>query len=267
MYSGKTQVVIADDNKEFNDILCEYLNSQKDIEVVGAAINGVEAVDLIISKEPDIVILDIIMPELDGVSVIQKINSLQMGKKPKFMILSGVGNEKITKQVLDLGAEYYVMKPFNLDILVSRIQLFKASNQTNFGHTDHSNNFKPVYKEPKVKDMEVEITNLLHRIGVPASIKGYQFLRSSILIVVEDFSIINHITKLLYPRIASKYNTIPNRVERAIRHAIEVAWNRGKIENINAIFGCTVSYEKTKPTNSEFIALVADKLRLQLKAG
>ena len=263
----KIQVVIADDNREFGDILCEYLNSQSDIEVVGVARDGIEAYELITAKSPDIAILDIIMPHLDGLGVLEKINTASMKKRPLFIILSAVGQDKITQRALALGAEYYVVKPFDMDVLVARIRQLKETRQSTVIRTDYTTETKAQYHAPLQKNLEVEVTGIMHEIGVPAHIKGYQYLRDAIMMVVKDLDVINSITKLLYPTIAREYNTTPSRVERAIRHAIEVAWSRGQIEAIDQLFGYTVSLGKGKPTNSEFIAMVADKLRLDLKVS
>ncbi len=266
MTASKIRVVIADDNREFGDILCEYLRNQGDIEVVGIARDGVEACDLITSKTPDIAILDIIMPHLDGLGVLEKINSMQLEKRPMFIILSAVGQDKITQRALALGAEYYVVKPFDMEVLVSRIRQLK------------DNNSMPAVKsegkiEPRrtaqvtMNNLEAQVTSIMHEIGVPAHIKGYQYLRDGIIMVVKDLDMINSITKQLYPTIAREYNTTPSRVERAIRHAIEVAWSRGQTEAIDQLFGYTINVSKGKPTNSEFIAMIADKLRLQMKVS
>jgi len=261
-------VAIADDNREFGDILCEYLNSQEDIEVVGIARDGLEAYELITSTKPDIAILDIIMPHLDGLGVLEKLNATQMEKRPLYIILSAVGQDKITQRALALGAEYYVVKPFDMDVLVSRIRQLKGSNQTSVIRPESIKEAKqPPSPENFQHSLEVEVTNIMHEIGIPAHIKGYQYLRDAIMMVVKDLDIINSITKQLYPSIARIYNTTPSRVERAIRHAIEVAWSRGKVDAIDSLFGYTVSIGKGKPTNSEFIAMVADKLRLELKVG
>mgnify|MGYP000259150022 FL=1 len=265
MSSKKIQVVIADDNREFGDILYEYLNNQCDIEVVGVARDGIEAYDLITSKMPDIAILDIIMPHLDGLGVLEKISSTPLSKRPLFIILSAVGQDKITQRALALGAEYYVVKPFDMDVLVSRIRQLKNITQSNVIRSDHGLEIKPSYQHSEPKNLEVEVTNIMHEIGVPAHIKGYQYLRDAIIMVVKDLDVINSITKLLYPSIAKEYNTTPSRVERAIRHAIEVAWSRGQVDTIDSLFGYTINLGKGKPTNSEFIAMVADKLRLEMK--
>lgn len=267
MLERKIQIVIADDNKEFGDILCEYLNNQNDIEVTGVARDGNEACELITAKMPDIAILDIIMPHLDGLGVLEKLNSVTLKKRPLFIILSAVGQDKITQRALALGAEYYIVKPFDMDVLVSRIRQLKGINQNAIIRSEYSMETKVPYQVPVQRNLEVEVTNIMHEIGVPAHIKGYQYLRDAVMMVVKDLDIINSITKQLYPSIARIYNTTPSRVERAIRHAIEVAWSRGQVEAIDALFGYTVNVGKGKPTNSEFIAMVADKLRLEMKVS
>lgn len=267
MLEKKIQIVIADDNKEFIDILSEYLSSQNDIEVVGTAKDGNEAFELIVEKMPDIAILDIIMPHLDGLGVLEKLRSMTLKKRPLFIILSAVGQDKITQRALALGAEYYIVKPFDVEVLVSRIRQLKDSSHNPVIRSDYTLESKTPYHIPVQRNLEVEVTNIMHEIGVPAHIKGYQYLRDAIMMVVKDLDIINSITKQLYPSIAREYNTTPSRVERAIRHAIEVAWSRGQVDTIDSLFGYTVSIGKGKPTNSEFIAMVADKLRLEMKVS
>lgn len=279
MSSKKIEVLIADDNREFGDILCEYLSNQNDIEVVGLARDGLEAVDLILQNTPDIAILDIIMPHLDGLGVLEKIAASSLEKKPLFIVLSAVGQDKITQRALALGAEYYIVKPFDMDVLVNRIRQLKdntyvpsVSSSLSSSISSHKSDFvnnekRPVHIVNTSRSLEVEVTNIMHEIGVPAHIKGYQYLRDAIMMVVKDLDVINSITKLLYPSIAKDYNTTPSRVERAIRHAIEVAWGRGQVEAIDALFGYTVNIGKGKPTNSEFIAMIADKLRLEMKVS
>ncbi len=267
MPERKIQIVIADDNKEFSDILCEYLSNQGDIEVTGIAKDGNEACELIATRMPDIAILDIIMPHLDGLGVLEKMRSIPLKKRPLFIILSAVGQDKITQRALALGAEYYIVKPFDMEVLVSRIRQLKDSSSNPVIRSDYSMESRMPYHAPVQRNLEVEVTNIMHEIGVPAHIKGYQYLRDSIMMVVKDLDVINSITKQLYPSIAREYNTTPSRVERAIRHAIEVAWSRGQMEAIDTLFGYTVSIGKGKPTNSEFIAMVADKLRLEMKVS
>lgn len=269
MSDKKIKILIIDDNKEFCEILSEFLNSQSDIEVVGTALDGLEGYDMIMEKKPDVVILDIIMPHLDGLGVLEKVNSTLNKNRPIFIILSAVGQDRITQKALSLGAEYYVIKPFDMKVLASRIRQLKShvSNEvvTKGDYQTYVNNNYNIVSEKR--DIEVEVTNIMHEIGVPAHIKGYQYLRDAIIMATEDLEIINSITKQLYPTIAKRYNTTSSRVERAIRHAIEVAWGRGRIEAINSIFGYTISMGKGKPTNSEFIAMVADKLRLSMKVS
>ncbi len=262
MLERKIQVIIADDNMEFCEILYDYLNTNNDIEVIGIAHDGIEVLNLITKKLPDIVILDIIMPRLDGIGVMENVLSQQLEKHPKFIILSGIGQEKITQRALALGAEYYIIKPFDLNILVSRIIQFKDTHQINY-----SCNVKTSNAKSNQKDLEVVVTELMHEIGIPANIKGYQFIRDAIMLAVKDRDIANYITKKLYPAIAKEYKTTPGRVERSIRHAIEVTWNRGQTRRIDKIFGYTVNLNKGKPTNSEFISLVADKIWLETKVS
>lgn len=247
MLEKKIQIVIADDNKEFIDILSEYLSSQNDIEVVGTAKDGNEAFELIVEKMPDIAILDIIMPHLDGLGVLEKLRSMTLKKRPLFIILSAVGQDKITQRALALGAEYYIVKPFDVEVLVSRIRQLKDSSHNPVIRSDYTLESKTPYHIPVQRNLEVEVTNIMHEIGVPAHIKGYQYLRDAIMMVVKDLDIINSITKQLYPSIAREYNTTPSRVERAIRHAIEVAWSRGQVDTIDSLFGYTVSIGRVNP--------------------
>lgn len=261
----KIKILIADDNKDFCNILNEYLCIQSDFEVVGIAKDGIEAIDMLEKYHPDIIILDIIMPQLDGLGVLEKINTMNGEKIPKVIILSAVGQDKITQKALSLGAEYYVVKPFDMDVFAKRIRecfgIFTGTIERKalFQPMSHSLVSSPVH------DLEAAITNIIHEIGVPAHIKGYIYLREAITMVVNNIELLSAVTKELYPSIARKYNTTSSRVERAIRHAIEVAWGRGRVDTINNLFGYTVHNDKGKPTNSEFIAMIADKLRLEMK--
>jgi len=262
----KIRILVADDNKDFCVILSEYLATQPDFEVVGIAKDGLEVMDIIESKFPDVVILDIIMPHLDGLGVLEKLNQMQLEKIPKIIVLSAVGQDKITQKALNLGAEYYVVKPFDMDVFAKRIrECFGMIS----GEVDRKNYIQspsiaiPVSTTPR--ELETAITNIIHEIGVPAHIKGYVYLREAITMVVNNMELLSAITKELYPSISRKFNTTPSRVERAIRHAIEVAWGRGRVDVINNLFGYTIHNIKGKPTNSEFIAMIADKLRIELK--
>ena len=267
----KISVLIADDNQDFSHTLSTYINSQNDMEVVGMAKDGTEAIELMRKVKPDVMILDVIMPHLDGLGVLEKINGEE--ERPICIMLSAVGQDKITQKAITLGAEYYVVKPFDIELLIKRIREIKFYKPNQSSNNFISNNFKKSYIELSEKDakdgqnLEALVTNIIHEVGVPAHIKGYQYLREAIMMVVEDIEVINQITKSLYPKIAYKYGTTPSRVERAIRHAIEVAWGRGQQETVEKIFGYAISASKGKPTNSEFIAMIADKLRLELKSA
>ena len=269
----KIKVIIADDNAEFAETLLGYLNKEEDIEVVGMARDGEEAFTMITTKNPDIVLLDVIMPHLDGLGVLEKIQSQKLEKTPMCIMLSAVGQDKITQKAINLGAEYYVVKPFDIDLLIKRMRDFKYYQPAQAKGNYISREIKAKYieltpeKEKDEGNLEALVTNVIHEVGVPAHIKGYQYLREAIMMVVNDIDVINQITKQLYPEIAEKYGTTPSRVERAIRHAIEVAWGRGQTDTVESIFGYTVSASKGKPTNSEFIAMIADKLRLELKTA
>ena len=268
----KITVLIADDNQEFSRTLATYLGRENDMEVVGIAKDGVEAVEQIKELLPDVAILDVIMPHLDGLGVLENINRIKSNKKPICIMLSAVGQDKITQKSIALGADYYVVKPFDIELLIKRIREiknFKPSQNNNFIAKDvQTRQYIEIGKNNGgMENLEALVTNVIHEVGVPAHIKGYQYLREAIMMVINDIDVINQITKSLYPQIAYKYNTTPSRVERAIRHAIEVAWGRGEPGTVENIFGYTVSAAKGKPTNSEFIAMIADKLRLELKSA
>lgn len=266
MEKQKISVLITDDNKDFCNILKEYLSTQDDVEVVGIAKDGFESLDLLTKTKPDVLVLDIIMPHLDGLGVLEKLHTMDLEKFPKIIVLSAVGQDKITQRAISLGADYYVVKPFDFEIFMKRIRqlagLAPAIVETKKNLQSRSNF---ISNTENSKSLEAKITNIIHEIGVPAHIKGYLYLREAIGMVVENIELLSAVTKELYPSIAKKYNTTPSRVERAIRHAIEVAWGRGKVDTINNLFGYTVHTDKGKPTNSEFIAMVADKLRLEQK--
>lgn len=270
MVDSKINVVIADDNKEFCNILNGYLLNQRDIVVVGIAKDGIEALKLIEEKKPDLVILDIIMPHLDGLGVLERLNGMNIDPLPRIIVLSAVGQDKITQRAITLGADYYVVKPFDMDVFTKRIrQMFNntISSDEIKRTISVSENTETRINKNEPMDLEAEITNIIHEIGVPAHIKGYMYLREAITMVVNDMELLSAVTKELYPSIAKKFNTTASRVERAIRHAIEVAWSRGQVDTINRIFGYTIHNDKGKPTNSEFIAMVADKLRLKNRAS
>ena len=269
----KISVLIADDNQDFSRTLSSYINNQEDMEVIAIAKDGNEAIDMITSTTPDIVLLDVIMPHLDGLGVLEKLNMVKIDKKPTCIMLSAVGQDKITQKAITLGAEYYIVKPFDIELLIKRIREIKyfkpAQQNTGFLMKETKQQYIEISNNgvKKEENLEALVTNIIHEVGVPAHIKGYQYLREAIMMVVNDIEVINQITKSLYPKIAHKFSTTPSRVERAIRHAIEVAWGRGQQEAVENIFGYTISAAKGKPTNSEFIAMIADKLRLELKSA
>ncbi len=276
MEDNKIRILIADDNDEFCIILKDYLNNQENFDVIGIAKNGLEALKFIQENKPDLVILDIIMPHLDGLGVLEKLNLNKDSElAPKVIVLSAVGQDKITQNAIKLGVDYYVLKPFDMDVFIKRIkQMFNiVAEQKYFVNNEEyivnssNKSSEDSFKQTESMDLESEITSIIHEIGVPAHIKGYFYLREAISMVVNDIELLSAVTKELYPSIARRYNTTSSRVERAIRHAIEVAWSRGQIESINKIFGYTIHNEKGKPTNSEFIAMVADRLRLKNKVG
>ena len=267
----KITVLIADDNQDFSKTLATYLGNEKDMEVIAMAKDGVEAIEKIKELSPDVAILDVIMPHLDGLGVLERINNSNIIKKPITIMLSAVGQDKITQKAIELGADYYVVKPFDIELLIQRIKEiknFRPKTNNNFMARENSRKYIEISNDRLgFESLEAMVTNLIHEVGVPAHIKGYQYLREAIMMVVNDIDVINQITKSLYPQIAQRFQTTPSRVERAIRHAIEVAWGRGEPSVMENIFGYTISAAKGKPTNSEFIAMIADKLRLELKSA
>jgi len=266
LVNEKIKIVLADDNKDFCQVLKEYLSNEEDIEILGIAKDGIEALDLVKRTQPDLLVLDVIMPHLDGLGVIEKLNSMNIQKMPKIIVLSAVGQDKITQSAINLGADYYIVKPFDFVIFINRIRELVSNKTAHIESKSRVNVDIQMTRSDFVKNsgnIETEITNIIHEIGVPAHIKGYLYLREAIKMVIDNVELLGAVTKELYPSIAKKFNTTPSRVERAIRHAIEVAWSRGKVDTINQLFGYTVHNTKGKPTNSEFIAMIADKLRLE----
>ena len=272
MIEEKIKVLIADDNMEFATTLKSYFDKNEDMEVVAVTKDGIEAVEKIKELKPDVVLLDVIMPHLDGIGVLERLNSSNLEKYPFCVMISAVGQDKVTREALKLGAQYYVMKPFDIEVLIKRIEELKDYKiepvKNNFIVKESKSSYIELNSSEKSKEnLEALVTNIIHEVGVPAHIKGYQYLREAIMMTVEDIDVINQITKQLYPDIARKFKTTSSRVERAIRHAIEIAWGRGQLETVQNIFGYTVNLSKGKPTNSEFIAMIADKLRLELKSA
>lgn len=255
-------VLIADDNKEYADILKRSLSSDYKIKVCGIAYDGFQVLEMVDILKPDVLIMEIILPNLDGVGVLERLSYKKMEKRPKIIISSSLRQDKLAQNCMNLGAEYFMIKPVNFESLTGAIK--RCCGEPGFPAIQGKNSAFSKASKP-VMDTETMVTEIIHEIGIPAHIKGYQYLRHSIMLVIDNLDVINSITKKLYPTVANDFNTTASRVERAIRHAIEVAWDRGDTDVLNSIFGYTVANSKGKPTNSEFIAMIADKLRLQIK--
>jgi len=262
----RVKIVIAEDNRNLCQILREYLQRDQSFQLMGIAYNGLDVWELIQKHDPDLVLMDLIMPNLDGWEVLERINARASVPRPKIVVLTAFGHESLTNQAILMGVDYFILKPFDLDILSKRIKaLTQEAEVTNT--TLRTAAYSAAMPVRQGVEMDIKVTNVMHRLGIPAHVKGYQYIRDAILMVIKDVSLLGAVTKELYPAIAKKYNTTPSRVERGIRHAIELAWERGHMETLKRIFGCSMNIERQKPTNSEFIALLADKLRLLSKVG
>ena len=260
-----SKIVVVDSNDNFCEGVKGYfLESRQNLRVVSTFNNIIDAVDYISDNPVDIVITDIVIPNADGFDLISEIKNLGLGRDIKIIVVSALSGEGFIQKAFSMGVSYYMLKPINYELLESRIlDILKEDfiNSSSISPVVQNNN--NVYARPKSKQLDERITNIFITVGIPAHIKGYQFLREAIKMAIDSPEIINSITKKLYPSIASKFDTSASKVERAIRHAIEVAWNRGKIENINNLFGIRVYGNNEKPTNGEFIALVADKMLIE----
>ncbi len=267
----KIRIGVVDDNRDFCDVVTDYLLKQPNMEIAFLAHDGREALERLKSGNcPDILVLDLIMPHLDGFGVLESLNSMELKSYPRVIMTSSVGQDTIIQKAIDLGAQYYLVKPINMAMLIKRINQLSDRPERRFVGEQNDGKLRKslVLRDSLVSnDLEIDITNLIHEIGVPAHIKGYQYLRDAISLVVDNMELLSGVTKELYPTVAAMNNTTPSRVERAIRHAIELSWNRGKLETINNLFGYTIQNDKGKPTNSEFIAIISDKLRLERKVG
>lgn len=258
---NKIEVIIADDNEKLVEELKALIQKESDMEVTGTTGDGMEALHMIEESHPDVVILDMIMPSLDGLAVLERVSE-ETKKVTSFIVLSAMGQENIAEEAFLLGAKYFLLKPFDRESLLKKIR----QSSKNRAVTVRENGTKlDLKRQEETVSLEIIVTDIIHEIGVPAHIKGYQYLRDSIMMAVHDMDILNSITKQLYPAIAVRNHTTASRVERAIRHAIEVAWSRGKMDTIDALFGYTIHAGKGKPTNSEFIALISDKIRLEYR--
>ena len=246
----RRNVMLADANEEFRTMLREEIEKSESFAVVGSTGNGTEALELAAERRPDLLVMDVVLPGQDGLSVLRQLKAGE--PMPKVILLSAFCADQVVAEASDLGVSYFLPKPCEVSALLDRMRaVFAQTAQAE----DHASSLKNM------------VTAVIHEIGVPAHIKGYQYLREAIMITVEDMDVINAVTKVLYPAVAKRFATTPSRVERAIRHAIEVAWDRGDLDTLQKYFGFTVSNSKGKPTNSEFIAMIADRLQLQRRQG
>ena len=248
---AKKKILVADAGEDYRSALIEAISAETDIQVVGQTGDGQELLHLIRECRPDLVVMDIILAQMDGVEVLQSLEGFPQAERPKVLVVSGLARGTMADLAVRHGADHYMTKPCRSEVICERIRQLTGMDRDNAQSYQYS--------------MESRVTSIIHEIGVPAHIKGYHYLREAILYSIDNMEAINAVTKILYPEVAKRYNTTPSRVERAVRHAIEVAWDRGDLETLQKYFGYTVSNIKGKPTNSEFIAMIADRLRLQQK--
>lgn len=247
----KINVMIADDNRGFCEQIQTYFADDDEINICAVAFNGEQALEKLAEFKPEVLLLDVVMPRIDGIGVLEEMCAKQIGERTKVIMLSGFGQEDMMRRAMELNARYYMMKPLDFTVLKNRIVNICSKQQVQV----------PGFAQA-VRNMDIEVTRVIQQMGVPAHVKGYQYLRDAIILVVEEMNLLGAVTKELYPLIAEKYDTTASRVERAIRHAIELAWDRGNVDMMNRFFGYTVNMDRGKPTNSEFIAMVADRLRI-----
>ena len=250
-----TTVFIADNSEEFCSQLSAALQKNQGFQIVGTANDGEQTLRALAELRPEVLVLDMMLPKRDGISVLKAL--MAMEHRPAILATSGFVTEFVASTAANLGVRYLMLKPCDCSAIVERLEELRGGADR--GVTQ--------LRRGEKANIETMVTNIIHEIGVPAHIKGYQYLREAIIIAVNDMDVINAITKVLYPQVAKTFQTTPSRVERAIRHAIEVAWDRGDLDTLQRFFGYTVSNTKGKPTNSEFIALIADKLQLQMKSN
>ena len=263
--SNKIKVLLADDSLTFKEQLVKSFEKEENIELIKHITDGREVIDSIKETLPDIVICDLILPFKDGIEILEEISAMNLRRAPMIIVATAITTDKIIRQCMEFKANYFIAKPCNPDNLIKIIKkLTDDREESDIFSLSKEKVEENSYITNNIEDLiESKVTNIIHKIGIPAHIKGYKYLRLAIIKSIIDEDIINSVTKELYPQVAKAYNTTPPRVERAIRHAIEVAWNRGEEDTLNKIFGYTVQSNKGKPTNSEFIAMIADRLRLQ----
>lgn len=252
---NSAKILICDESTEERHKLAEALAKHGYREILEAS-NGERAIELIAGGNIDLVITDLWLSKLDGIGIIRNAYALGLGEKPSFILMSPINKQNILMEASDAGADLCILKPFEIGALISHIEAILKLKKGRRASAE---------KLSEMPDMEAQVTKIIHQIGVPAHIKGYQYLRCAILMTIDDNEVINSVTKVLYPTVAKKYQTTTSRVERAIRHAIEVAWDRGDVDTLNSYFGYTIQNSRGKPTNSEFIAMIADNLRLKYK--
>ncbi len=260
----KIRILAADSNTEFCKTLERVMAAEKDMELIASASDGAEALAKTAELKPDLVLLELVLPKLDGLEVLRRMP--ETGYKPSVIVLSGFINNNVVAACSAAGADFFITKPCDSATLLTRIRQIVGSAKSAVGNVGYDCRAITSHMQTQEEaNLEATVTDIIHEIGVPAHIKGYQYLREAIILTINDMDMINAVTKVLYPEVARKFNTTPSRVERAIRHAIEVAWDRGDIETLQRFFGYTVSNIKGKPTNSEFIAMIADNLSLRRK--
>jgi two-component system response regulator (stage 0 sporulation protein A) len=279
----KIRLAIADDSRDFCRIMKDYISTVPDIEIVGMATDGLVAVELVETKRPDVLLLDNVMPFLDGLGVLAKLSEMGLKENLKVIMISGSLSDDFVIHASKLGSDYIMSRRMSAEEIIKKIRMvvekpdIDSVYPSSMQYMQRMQNQRVPMQSMAMQqnsilpgrqfshDLEKTVTSIIHEIGVPAHIKGYTYLREAIMLVLKDTDLINSITKQLYPTVAKKHNTSSSRVERAIRHAIEVAWDRGDTETLNKLFGFTIHQNKGKPTNSEFIAMISDKLRLEMK--
>lgn len=250
---NKIRLLLADDNQSILRLLTDFFARKEDIDVVATVSDGTEIADAVREFQPDILVMDIIMPRRDGFMALEELRHMEE-PRPKVIVLTGLARDDFIARAIELGASYYMVKPFDMHLLYSRIVEIAGKNA-----------FSPEAGQAQTaqsaESLDERVTNLFLTLGIPAHIKGYQYLREAVLMVAENHDVINRITKELYPGVARRFETSASKVERAMRHAIEVAWSRGRLESVNKLYGCKVFDVMDKPTNGEFISCICEKLK------
>ena len=248
---ARKKILVADAGEDYRKVLVESISAEPNMQIVGQTGDGQELLQMVREQKPDLIVMDIILAQMDGVEVLQSLS--EMEERPRVLVVSGLARGTMAELAVRYGADHYMTKPCRSEVICERIRQLTGMDRESAQDMDRQ------------YSMESRVTAIIHEIGVPAHIKGYHYLREAILYSIDNMEAINAVTKILYPEVAKRYNTTPSRVERAVCHAIEVAWDRGDLETLQKYFGYTVSNVKGKPTNSEFIAMISDRLRLQMR--